>query len=63
LLHALRTVFEHDSVPPQVPHGALACASLFDQPVADFVGLQIWQMLLALVAPVPTKLPPIQHPV
>jgi hypothetical protein len=62
LLQSLRTIFEHDSVPPQAPHETFVCASLFDQPVVDFVGLQIWQMLLALVAPLPTKLHPIQHP-
>jgi hypothetical protein len=56
-------MFEHDSAPPQVPHETPVCASLFDQPVVDFVGLQIWQMLLVLVAPLPTKLPAIQHPV
>ena len=63
LLQLLRAMFEHDSVPPQVPQETFVCASLFDHPDVDFVGLQIWQMFPGLVAPLPTKLPLIQHPV
>jgi hypothetical protein len=63
LLQLPRTIFAQAAVPPQPPHGTAVAASLFDQPVVDFVGVQIWQMLLALVAPLPTKLAPIQHPV
>jgi hypothetical protein len=63
LLQAPRVPLEQAAVPPQLPHWTAVAASLFDQPVVDFVGLQIWQMLPALVAPLPTKLPAIQHPV
>jgi hypothetical protein len=63
LLQFPRTIFEQAAVPPQLPHETAVAASLLDQPLVDFAGLQIWQMLLALVAPLPTKLPPIQHPV
>jgi len=63
LLHAPRAPFEQAAVPPHPPHGTAVAASLFDQPVVDFAGLQIWQILVALVALLPTKLPPIQHPV
>jgi hypothetical protein len=37
--------------------------SLFTQAEVDLVGLQTWQMFVLLVAPLPTRLPPIQHPV
>jgi hypothetical protein len=56
-------MFEHEAVPLQLPHGTAVAASLFDHAEVDFVGVQIWQVLLELVAPLPTNPPPIQHPV
>jgi len=52
----------HAAVPPQVPQGTAVAASLFDQPDVVFDGVQIWQVFVALVAPLPTNVPPIQHP-
>jgi hypothetical protein len=62
LLHGPSVPFAQAAVPPQLPHGATA-PSLFDQPVADFVGLHTWQAFAGLAAPLLTKAPPIQHPV
>jgi hypothetical protein len=56
-------MFVHDAVPPQLPHDTAVAASLFDHAEVDFVGAQIWQVLLGLAAPLPTNPPPIQHPV
>jgi hypothetical protein len=52
----------HAAVPPQVPQATAVAASLFDQSVVVLLGVQIWQVFVVLVAPLPTNAPLIQQP-
>jgi len=61
LLHDPGAWFVQLAVPPHAPHDTWA-PSLFDHPVADLFGAQIWQPLLGLTVPLDWKLPLIQQP-
>lgn len=63
LLQVPAAPFVQDAVAPgQLPQLTVA-PSLFDQALDDFAELHAWQVFPALVTPLPTKAPPIQHPV